>query len=203
MFQPTNNVVGDLVNQKQPVSDACAFFLTCQSTDSFSTKRYLQGNLKPNEPRNLSKWLTGVWQILPFWLGFTIRLPWVWVYVASYVWCLNCLMCSGWKEPFPGLSAYQSAFQNSSAYFLQQASVFLSMNKSLLSTYSSTEHCESTHNQVFETALFVSQAFNCRLMRLCTEIGKVTSQLATACWERKKLLQRKGEGVHWSDSLGI
>ncbi len=34
----------------------------------------------------------GVWQILPFWLGFTIRLHWVWVCVANNVWCLNCLM---------------------------------------------------------------------------------------------------------------
>ena len=34
----------------------------------------------------------GVWQILPFWLAFIIGLRWVWVYVATYVWCLNCLM---------------------------------------------------------------------------------------------------------------
>ena len=33
----------------------------------------------------------GVWQILPFWLGFTIRLRWVWVCVANNVWRLNCL----------------------------------------------------------------------------------------------------------------
>ncbi len=32
----------------------------------------------------------GVWQILPFWLAFTIRLRFVWVYVAAHVWCLNC-----------------------------------------------------------------------------------------------------------------
>ncbi len=33
----------------------------------------------------------GVWQILCFWLAFTIRLRWVWVYVVNNVWCWNCL----------------------------------------------------------------------------------------------------------------
>ncbi len=32
----------------------------------------------------------GVWQILPFWEAFTIELCWVWVFVATDVWCLNC-----------------------------------------------------------------------------------------------------------------
>ncbi len=34
----------------------------------------------------------GVWQVLPFWLAFTIWLPSVWVYVATNVWCENCPM---------------------------------------------------------------------------------------------------------------
>ncbi len=34
-----------------------------------------------------------MWQILPFSLAFRIRLRWVWVYVATNVWCLNCLLC--------------------------------------------------------------------------------------------------------------
>ncbi len=38
----------------------------------------------------------GVWKILPFWLAFTIRLRWLWVYVATNVWCLNCLLNSTW-----------------------------------------------------------------------------------------------------------
>ena len=35
----------------------------------------------------------GVWEILPFWLIFTIGSRWVWVYVATNVSCLNCLLC--------------------------------------------------------------------------------------------------------------
>ncbi len=31
-----------------------------------------------------------MWQILPFWLAFTIGLRWVWVYVATNIWCLSC-----------------------------------------------------------------------------------------------------------------
>ena len=34
----------------------------------------------------------GVWQILPFWLAFTIGLHWVWVYVATNIWCWNCVV---------------------------------------------------------------------------------------------------------------
>ncbi len=32
-----------------------------------------------------------VWEILPFWLAFTTGLRWVWVDVATNVWCFNCL----------------------------------------------------------------------------------------------------------------
>ncbi len=41
-----------------------------------------------------TQWLMGVGQILHFWLGFTIRLRWVWLCVANYVWCWNCPMSS-------------------------------------------------------------------------------------------------------------
>ena len=47
-----------------------------------------------------------VWQILPFWFSFTIRLRWVWVCVATYVWCLNCLLsfpCLAWFHEDPAL----------------------------------------------------------------------------------------------------
>ncbi len=43
-----------------------------------------------------------VWQILCFWLAFTIRSRWVWVYVVNNVWCWNCLkttMKSDSKRP--------------------------------------------------------------------------------------------------------
>ncbi len=39
----------------------------------------------------------GVCQILPFSLALTNRLRWVWVYVATSVWCLNCLL-SRWSR---------------------------------------------------------------------------------------------------------
>ena len=34
----------------------------------------------------------GMWQILPFWVAFTIGFRWVWVYVATNIWCLKCPM---------------------------------------------------------------------------------------------------------------
>ncbi len=81
----------------------------CLAIDSSSTKRKLQPKFKPNETQLWKPIKRGEFATPLSVIGWFIWLCWVWVHVANYVWCWNCLLSSIFPQNLGGENADKQA----------------------------------------------------------------------------------------------